>query len=351
MRPNRAPAASGDARGARSPVVIGIGATGLRVASRLASRAGVSIRCLSVFAGSPPAGPTPVPTLTWPSSREAAALAARNLREHVSPEADGARGASVAVLVCNLGAAAAATTAPEVARALQSRARTVAAVVVEPFSFEGPRKSVFAEEASRALAPAVDVLAVAARDRVANVVGPQTPLVRACEVVDEVTALAAEALARTLARSDLGAIFGRPAAPSPVGAAELSGPDAGLRVAREALEKSLLSPETLAAARGAFVALAMGRAPTLGETAAAEGALRLGLSRGAEVTVEVATDPSLGPRVLAAVCAVPAAGARGGEAFPSEDAATLAIPAYLRRRSAGIARAGAAARRAWRRSA
>ncbi|MHC4504077.1 MAG: hypothetical protein ACYTFI_12285, partial [Planctomycetota bacterium] len=225
------------------------------------------------------------------------------------------------------------------------------------------------------LVPEVDILAVAQRRCVANVVGSDTPLERACEVVDEVAALAAEALARTLAGTlagtpaetlartlasaatgegrahDLGAIFGCPPVPSPVGAAESSGPDAAGRASLYALEKSLLSDDTLAASRGAFIALAAGRAATLGEIAAAEEAVRSLVPPEASVTVAAAADPSLGERVVAAVCALPPVRAWGGEVFPSEDPATLEIPAYLRRRSAGMGSAGRTGRVAWRRSA
>jgi len=346
-----------------APLVVGIGETGLRVAWRIASVADRSVKCLAVVTDAANARRSRVPTLVWPSSREGAELVGRELRARAST-----RGVPPAVvLVSDLGTPEAAAVAPEVARVLRPGTHALAAVGIEPFPFEGPGKKRLAESATAALVSAVDILAVAQRRSVANVVGSDTPLARACEVVDEVAALAAEALARTLAGTsvgnldsaapgdgctrDLGAIFGCPPVPSPVGAAESSGPDAARSASLYALEKSLLSGDTLAASRGAFVALAASRAATLGEIAAAEEAVRSLVSPEASVTVAATADPSLGDRIIAAVCAMPPVRAWGGEVFPSEDPATLEIPAYLRRRSAGMGSAGRTGRVAWRRSA
>ncbi len=345
------------------PLVVGIGETGLRVAWRIASAADRSLQCLAVVTDAANARRSRVPTLVWPSSREGAELVLRELRARAST-----RGVPPAVvLVSDLGTPEAAAIAPEVARVLRPGTHAVAAVGVEPFPFEGPGQKQLAESATAALVPALHILDVAPRPCEANLVGYQTPLARACEVVDEVAALAAEALARTLAGTfvrtldsaaagdecahDLAAIFGCPPVPCPVGAAESSGPDAARCASLYALEKSLLSDDTLAASRGAFIALATGRAATLGEIAAAEEAVRSLVPPEAPVTVAATADPSLGERTIAAVCAMPPVRAWGGEVFPSEDAATLEIPAYLRRRSAGMGSAGRTGRVAWRRSA
>ena len=84
--------------------------------------------------------------------------------------------------------------------------------------------------------------------------------------------------------------------------------------------------------------LALGRTPTLGEIGEAEEALRERLARGASVAASIVHDPSLGERVLAAVFCVPQAGTMADGVFPSEDPATLEVPAFVRRRSAGLCR-------------
>ncbi len=308
---------------AATPVVIGVGMTGLRIVTRLAEREGRSLRCIAVFPDSIPGGPTPVPAIAWPESADAAS---RDLRERL----DGATGLVIAL---SLASPAAGAVASEIAREIRPCVSNVAAVGVAPFSFEGPERTELAEAAVYSLASIVDLLAVAERERVRAITPSDTPLDRACAVVDEIAAAAAGVLARTVSRRpDLEALFGRSAVACSVGAAEATGEGALVSATRAALERSLLSPEALGASRGAFLSLAMSRTPTLGELGEAEKVLTCGLPRGASAAVGIATDSGLGGRALAAVCCPLESRARAKHVFPAEDPETLAIPAFLRRR-------------------
>jgi cell division GTPase FtsZ len=311
-----------------APIVIGVGAAGYRVASLVASRESRAIRTLAVLARPAPAGPRPVPTLTWPERRAGAAAAVRELLAR-------AEGARAAVIATGLASSAAVSIAPDILSALAPRVGTLAAVGVVPFSFEGSAKADAAAEALRALAPSVSALVVAEREGARALFPPDTPVEKACAFVEEAAALAAAALARAGAEGDdLAKAFAAARGGCALGAGEATGPKAVARAARAALERSLLSERKLLTSRGAVLVLALGRTPTLGEIGEAEGILREGLPHGASVAASMVRDASLGERVLAAVFCVPASGANTDDVFPSENPMTLEVPAFMRRRSA-----------------
>ncbi len=310
-----------------APIVIGVGGTGFRIASLVASREAPALRCIAVVGRPMGGGQAPVPTLVWAEGSRNSVAAARDLRER-------AEGARSAVLVLNLAAGAAATIGPRVMRALRPHVGSLAVVGVAPFSFEGPAMASSADEALRALGAVADVVAVAERDGARAVVPPDTPLEKACAFVDEAAALSAEVLARAGARgSGFESAFADARGGCPLGVGEATGQGALARAARAALGRSLLTSDTLIASRGAVLVLALGRTPTIGEIGAAEEALRGPLAEGASVAAAIAHDPSLGERALAAVLCVPQSGATTEDVFPSENPATLEIPAFMRRRT------------------
>ncbi len=321
--------------GPNGPVVLGIGKTGQRITSAIAARSPGAPRQFVFFPDSTPAGRCTVPTAVWPSDRARAVRAAEELRRCLS-------GAKAAVIACSLGTRGAASIAPALALAVRPVVRRIAAVGVAPFSFEGPARSELAETTLRDLCALVDVMAVASREHVRTLVTPETTLEQACAAVDRVAATAAETLAWVLARGfgsgvESGVGSDRAAVALHVGAAEGDGL-AG--AARAAAASSLLGPGHLGAARGAFLAAAVTRAPSLGELNEAEAALRESLPHGTPITLDFALIGALEGKTLAAVCLVPGASAKERDIFPSEDPETLEIPAFLRRRAAGLTRGG-----------
>jgi len=307
-----------------APVVIGVGATGRRIVSLVASRESGALSCIAVLPEEPPEAPRPVPTIAWGGGAKGRLLAR-------------AEGAGPAVLVTNLASDAAATIAPDVARALRPRVSTLAAVGISPFSFEGAAKVEAAQEALRILGPLVDGIALAEREGTRAIVPSDTSLAEACTVVDEAAALAAAVLARVGADGDeLARMFADSRGGCALGAGEATGQDAAAAATRMALAESLLSEDRLLASSGAVLVLALGRAPTLGEIGSAEEALRGRVSEGASCAASFVHDPTLGERALAAALSVSRAGVKSEkDVFPSENPVTLKVPAFMRRRSAG----------------
>jgi cell division GTPase FtsZ len=271
----------------------------------------------------------------WPTDRASAVRAAEELRGRLA-------GARAVVIACRLGAKGSAVLAPALALAVRPAVRRIAAVGVAPFSFEGPGRAELTETTLRELCALVDVMAVTSREHVRTLVPPETSLEEACAAVDRVAATATEALAWVLARgfgsgAEAGVGSDRAAVALQVGAGE--GRDLA-DAARAAVSGSLLRPEHLGAARGAFLAAATARAPSLGELNEAEDVLAGSLPHGTPITLDFTVDGSLAGRTLAAVCLVPGQSAKARDIFPSEDPETLQIPAFLRRRSAGLTRGG-----------
>jgi len=338
------------------PLILGVGRTGVRIASRLAARAaddsspglrgqderfdgegspgipgdraGRTFRFVALFPDAVPAGPTPVPAMAWPSSPAASARASADLGEIAG------RTTSV-VIVCNLAGPAVASVAPRIARAVRQGARTLSAVGIAPFGFEGPARAAAARAAAGVLAPVVDLLAVAEREPAWNILPETTTLDRAYAHVDEAAAAVVETLARVPMRGDdLVRLLDRPPRGCLAGAAEATGASACVDAVRAVIGRSLLVPELWAVSRAALAAFAVGRAPTMGELGKIVSSLRSALPAGTPLSLEAVVDETLGTRALAMVCLRHADA--DGALFPSEDPATLAIPAFLRRRGDGL---------------
>jgi cell division protein FtsZ len=306
-----------------TPVVIGLGRTGLRIATELASIAGPGLRLMVLFPDKAPRGASDVPVLAWPVDGKRAVKAANELRARTGD-------APAAVIVVALAASASASIAKSVAEALRQDVRNLAAVGVAPFTFEGPEKTEFANSIARSVGNVVDLFAVASRNDVRSIIRDDVPLEQACQKVDHIAASAAEALARSLARRQKQLIMPGACA---VGAAAADGIGCVSQAVRDALFRSLIGRKRLAASRDCLLALALGRTPTIGEVCASEDMLRSILAPDARITFEMATDPTLGDRALAAVCVAASNENSRDEIFPSEDAGVLEVPAFLRRRS------------------
>jgi len=240
--------------------------------------------------------------------------------------------ASAAVLVCDLGARDSSGILALCQALPEARA---AAVLVLPFSFERPAAFRLAEETLAELAPRMALTAVASRDEALAVAPSGSSLDEAYRIVDGIAAAGAEALAFALA-SDTGTTEPPSSLRNGVtalGAASSTGDDP-IEAMRLAARSILLAPKVLAASRSAFAAAVARRPITLSEARATEEIMREALAPGAEIELRPREERSLGPRVLAAVCVeIPAELGRDCE-FPSEDPATLEIPAFIRRRAA-----------------
>jgi len=313
-------------------MVIGVGTTGHRIVSLVASREARALSCIAVLDQKPPDWPKPIPTIAWGGGAEG--------ELHALAEDSGA-----AVLVMNFASRASMSIAPGVARLLGPRVSALSAVGIAPFSFEGSAKAEAARETLRALGPLVDGIAVAERESARNVVPPDTPVEKACALVEDSAALAVSVFARVNG-DELARILAGSSGGCALGAGASDGPDAPGKAMRSALSGSLLSEESLLACRGAVLVLALGRTPTLGEICSAEEALRGRLSEGASVATSFVRDATLGERALATVLSVSRAGEKEEKGvFPSENPTTLKIPAFMRRRSEGRRGRGARIRR------
>jgi hypothetical protein len=322
------------------PAIVGLGRTGLRIASWVSARACDDLALCAVVPDHAPAGPSPVPMIVWAAGHEA--RSAEQLIARVGS-------APAAVVAFGLGANAPAQIAPQVAEALRARARMIAAIGVLPFSFEGSERLDLAGSVAGRLAATVDLFAFASRDDVRLIAPADTPLERACELVDEMASRGAEALARVLARRSEPLPFA--AKGCILGASQAEGHAAVTEAIRAALRAAFADVQRAASSHQALLTLAIGRTPTLGEVGAAEDLLREALAPGADVTFDIATCRSLGERALAAVCVAPPAVGEGEDVFPSEDPTVQEVPAFIRRRAAGKARSRRVRSPGWARSA
>jgi len=312
-----------DAHRRDATVVVGLGLAGLRITTHLASTVGHDLRLLTVFPGEAPPGPSAVPAFSWPTEPNEWPDAGADLRARIgAPRA--------VVLALSLGAAEPVSISISVAECLRDVASSLAVIGVAPFSFEGPARVELAREITSELGLVVDLFALVRRDNVRFVAPDDMPLQQACRMVDDAAALTTEAVARILGK--LGGSIA-PLGVRVVGSGRAEDGRPPIDAVRLALFGSLLSREELRSSNKAMLALVMGRTPTIGEVCGAEDMLRSTLARGAQVSFEMAVEPSLGDTALASVCVAKQAAERPDVAFPAEDPTVLDVPAFLRRRS------------------
>lgn len=113
-------------------------------------------------------------------------LGERAAEENRSEIAEAVRGADLVFITAGFGGGTGGGAAPVVAEVAKQSGALTFAVVTKPFAFEGAQRERNAAEALSKIKEKVDALIVVPNDRVFGLIGKDTPILKAFEVIDDI---------------------------------------------------------------------------------------------------------------------------------------------------------------------
>jgi len=172
--------------------------------------------------------------------------------ENRSEIAEMVKGADLVFIAAGFGGGTGTGATPVIAETAKQAGALTVAVVTRPFSFEGVQRERIATEGLMKLKDKVDALIVVPNDRIFNVIGKDTPILKAFEAIDDVLRNALNGLVEIIAMpgiinvdfADVKNIM-QDAGISIVGVGVASGPNRAMDAVNMALHSPLLetSPE------------------------------------------------------------------------------------------------------------
>ena len=99
---------------------------------------------------------------------------------------DALKGADLIFITCGLGGGTGSGASPVIADAAHDVGSLVVAVVTKPFSFEGKKRSIIAEESLLSLRDRVDTLITIPNDKVLNLIDKNTSIIGAFMIIDDI---------------------------------------------------------------------------------------------------------------------------------------------------------------------
>ena len=157
------------------------------------------------------------------------------------------KGADMVYLAAGMGGGTGTGAIPIIARAAKEMGILTVAVVTKPFSFEGRRRSRYAEEGIEKLMPEVDALIVVPNDRLLDIASKDTSIMESFSLADEILRQAVQGVTDLVTRpgfvnvdfADLKNIM-KGAGRSVMGIGEASGEDCIVKAVEKALESPLM---------------------------------------------------------------------------------------------------------------
>lgn len=161
--------------------------------------------------------------------------------------ADSLRESDMVFITAGMGGGTGSGAAPVIAEIARDMGALTIGVVTKPFQWEGARRRLNAEKSAEMLRDKVDTLITIPNDRLKEVVGPETSIVDAFRVVDDVLRQGVQGISDlitvpgliNLDFADVRAVM-RSAGSALMGIGRASGPDRAGEAAREAINSPLL---------------------------------------------------------------------------------------------------------------
>lgn len=218
--------------------------------------------------------------------------------------------ADMVFIACGMGGGTGTGAAPVIAHMAQDVGALTVAVVTKPFSFEGSRRRVQAEEGISALADHVDTLITIPNDRLLRFVERTTSFTTAMSIADDVLRQAVQGIAdiitvpglinrdfadvRTVMKDMGHAIMG-------IGVA--SGEHRAVEAAQQAIASPLLEETSIEGARGLLINITGGDGVTLNEINEAAEIITEGVDQQAQILFGAVINPALGDSLQVTVIA------------------------------------------------
>ena len=229
------------------------------------------------------------------------AEAAERSRERLSKAL---QDADMVFIAAGMGGGTGTGASPVVARIAREQKALTIAVVTRPFSFEGSRREMMAEEGINRLQESVDTLVVVSNDRLLDVVNERVSLDIAFRIADEVLRQGIQGISELVTRPGLinldfadvrSVMRGAGGALVSIGYGE--GENKALEAARIALGSPLLDIETVKGTSGLLVNITGGEDLTLAEVDSAMKMISEAALPQAEILFGAVVDPKMENRV------------------------------------------------------
>lgn len=220
------------------------------------------------------------------------------------------KGADLVFLAAGMGSGTGTGATPEIARLAKETGALVVAVVTKPFSREGKRRMVIAEQGIKTLLPLVDSLIVIPNDRLIGISSKDTSLLAAFKPADDLLRQAVQGIVEIISKhghinadfSDIQTVLESNGL-AMMGIGTASGPERAFEAAHRAIHNPLLEGIDISTACGVLLNIAGNSNMTLDEFDHICKVITEQLVDDATIIVGMAIDEDLGDQIKVTVIA------------------------------------------------
>ena len=218
--------------------------------------------------------------------------------------------ADIVFLVAGMGGGTGSGGAPVVAKALKDRGILSIAVVTMPFSFEGKRRMLVAQEALETLKKEVDTLIVVPNEKLLGLVDRSVSMISAFEMINRLLIHSVKSISSIISRSghinvdfaDLRTIM-KGMGLAMMGTGTASGENRAVEAAKKAISSELLENMDIKSARGVLLNVCGGKNLSLHEINDAANVIYDESNKDAHIIVGSVIDPDMGDEIVVSVVA------------------------------------------------
>jgi cell division protein FtsZ len=218
--------------------------------------------------------------------------------------------ADIVFIVAGMGGGTGSGGAPVVAKALKDRGILSIAIVTKPFSFEGKRRMMVAEQALETLKKEVDTLIVVPNEKLLGLVDRSVSMIAAFEMINKLLIHSVKSISSIISRSghinvdfaDLRTIM-KGMGLAMMGTGSASGVNRAVEAAKKAISSELLENMDIKSARGILLNVCGGPDLSLHEINDAANVIYDASNANAHVIVGSVIDPEMHDEIVVSVVA------------------------------------------------
>jgi len=218
--------------------------------------------------------------------------------------------ADIVFVVAGMGGGTGSGGAPVVAKALRERGILSIAVVTKPFSFEGKRRMIVAQDSLDALKKEIDTLIVVPNEKLLGLVDRSVSMIEAFDMINKVLIQSVKSISSIISRSghinvdfaDLRTIM-KGMGLAMMGTGSASGVNRAIEAAKKAISSELLENMDIKSARGVLLNVCAGSNLSLHEINDAANVIYDESNKDAHIIVGSVIDESMGDELVVSVVA------------------------------------------------
>lgn len=218
--------------------------------------------------------------------------------------------ADIVFVVAGMGGGTGSGGAPVVAKALKERGILSIAVVTKPFSFEGKRRMMVAQDSLDALKKEIDTLIVVPNEKLLGLVDRSVSMIEAFDMINKILIQSVKSISSIISRSghinvdfaDLRTIM-KGMGLAMMGTGSASGMNRAMDAAKKAISSELLENMDIKSARGVLLNVCAGSSLSLHEINDAANVIYDESNKDAHIIVGSVIDESMGDELVVSVVA------------------------------------------------